>query len=541
VSPRQRFVALSTVAVFAVPPIADLALGGTRRVFGYLAADAFYYLTVARNLWVDGSPSFDGVHATNGFHPLWQYALTALYGVVHTLGMSDVTMLYADVALCLALVAVALYLLARVFASARGSVPALFALVPAGLFAIVIAPLWKYASIYPTEVNPFEGHVPVWGSQWAYVNGMESAVLVLSWALLALVFVERSIFTSTRAAIALGAVMALVVLSRLDHAPFAVFPGVALLWAARRDSRALGRVLACAGTAAVPIGAYVASNVVFFGSAMPVSGSLKTTFPRPTIENWQNLAELLEPVEPIGWLERSGRVSLALIPMAVAVVLLARLRPGGVRIRFEPSARFDAFLRASAWAVLVLGAYDWLFVPWGGQGHWYFPVSTLFVSIAALRAWSGLARDFDRSRGALALAAVAAAGALAFFVVNHRRSDYHAHYADFVLEHAPAMREHFAGEPLRLVEYDDGVIGWGSGLPSLPASGLTLDPDGARRVHEGGLVPLAVSRGHLWFTSSIISVDAVYGNVRRSYRQGRVEVVYRAPDRFFGVVKVTPP
>src|ERR1035441_10706706 len=37
--------------------------------------DAFYYLTVARNSLHTPFYSFDGVHPTNGFHPVWQYML----------------------------------------------------------------------------------------------------------------------------------------------------------------------------------------------------------------------------------------------------------------------------------------------------------------------------------------------------------------------------------------------------------------------------------------------------------------------------------
>src|ERR1700722_18216882 len=37
--------------------------------------DAFYYLAVARNSLHTSFYSFDGVHPTNGFHPVWEYLL----------------------------------------------------------------------------------------------------------------------------------------------------------------------------------------------------------------------------------------------------------------------------------------------------------------------------------------------------------------------------------------------------------------------------------------------------------------------------------
>jgi hypothetical protein len=77
------------IALFCLPVLVDLIVH-SRRVFGYLAPDAFYYLTVARNHWQTGQWSFDGEHRTNGYHPLWQWLLSLLYGLVHELGGDEV-------------------------------------------------------------------------------------------------------------------------------------------------------------------------------------------------------------------------------------------------------------------------------------------------------------------------------------------------------------------------------------------------------------------------------------------------------------------
>ena len=45
----DRFVATTTVALVAVPVVGDLAASSFGRTFGYVAADSFYYLEVARN------------------------------------------------------------------------------------------------------------------------------------------------------------------------------------------------------------------------------------------------------------------------------------------------------------------------------------------------------------------------------------------------------------------------------------------------------------------------------------------------------------
>jgi hypothetical protein len=65
-----------------------LALVGTLATFAYMLTrplerlivivpdDAFYYLTIARNIASSGLSSFDGQNPTNGYHPAWMFALT---------------------------------------------------------------------------------------------------------------------------------------------------------------------------------------------------------------------------------------------------------------------------------------------------------------------------------------------------------------------------------------------------------------------------------------------------------------------------------
>lgn len=48
----------------------------------YFADDFFYYLVIARNSVVGTISSFDTIHLTNGYHPLWQIFLTMVYAVV---------------------------------------------------------------------------------------------------------------------------------------------------------------------------------------------------------------------------------------------------------------------------------------------------------------------------------------------------------------------------------------------------------------------------------------------------------------------------
>jgi hypothetical protein len=48
------------------------------RAPGVLEDDFFYYLRIAQRIVMDGRSTYDGVHLTNGYHPLWMLVLIAL-------------------------------------------------------------------------------------------------------------------------------------------------------------------------------------------------------------------------------------------------------------------------------------------------------------------------------------------------------------------------------------------------------------------------------------------------------------------------------
>jgi hypothetical protein len=538
-----RSVLALTAALLAIPPLIDIATGGMRRVASYLAADAFYYLTVARNIVELGFPTFDHERATNGFHPAWQFLLAGMYGLAHAVGVSDASFLFVVVVTCIALVTCAVVLMGHTFERAYRSLPAFYVLLPIGALGLMLVPLWAHAGDEIAQMNPFEGSAPLWGTLWIAINGMETPLLLAAYALMTWIYVTKPVLSDARWGAALGLAMALVVLSRLDHAPFAVLAGIPLMRAARvAPHRAFAALLVAA---AIPLLAYLASNVVYFGGLVPVSGSLKSTAPHPTPVNAQNVAELLAASPPGDWLERAGRAIASVAPAIGGCIVLAKLptlRPAWVAR--DPGARFDAILWSAAWASIVLGVYDFAFVPWAYQGHWYYPLPALFLSLAALRAIarSRHAELFSSSRiVAPAIACGCALVGLVCFVEFHRHLDHHAHYADYLIDEAPHVRAIAEHDPsARIVEFDDGVCAWGSGLPSIPASGLTLDPDGARRVHRGGLLPLAVERHHLYFMSSIVSMHSIFGTVQQSWPQGRASFAYTSDHGFFGVVRLDP-
>ena len=67
-----------SAAVFAatlLPMLLYLRRCGSFAETSIFQPDTFYYLTVAENSLHTPFYSFDGIHPTNGFHPVWEYML----------------------------------------------------------------------------------------------------------------------------------------------------------------------------------------------------------------------------------------------------------------------------------------------------------------------------------------------------------------------------------------------------------------------------------------------------------------------------------
>jgi hypothetical protein len=68
-------------------------------LLGFYQDDFFYYLTIVQNLSLHGISSFDGIHLTNGYHPLWMLTLLGLYhtlpGISFFFGLQALTLVAA--------------------------------------------------------------------------------------------------------------------------------------------------------------------------------------------------------------------------------------------------------------------------------------------------------------------------------------------------------------------------------------------------------------------------------------------------------------
>lgn len=269
----------------------------------------------------------------------------------------------------------------------------------------------------------------------------------------------------------------------------------------------------------MPLLGCVVANKLLFGAWTPVSGAAKSSFPLISGANWVAFADVLN--YPLGGvrphIDLVGRVLQLLVPVLAAlvgafVVFAFRSEPDGYRVRWAiPNQRLAVVLLTTGAGIMLLAAYNFLFVPLFDQGHWYVPVSVTFVTLVArermrVPQYGGVGRS-------IAAAAVIVL-TVVFFMRLHRHEDYHAKYAAFYFDEAPAIKAIMPAP--KLLSYDDGIVEWATGLHGMSATGRGLDADAARAHRDGALVELARSRGFNHLTSAVY-VD--WSTLPRSPRQ----------------------
>ncbi len=413
-------------------------------------------------------------------------------------------MLVGAVLLGLLALAVTVWLCGRALALAHGRVHPLYLLVPAGVYAMVLAPVWVLAGgLSAWGADPREGSLPLYGTLWSDANGMETSLALLAFGGL-LLFVVRAV-PRGRDGVFLGLLLGALVLARLDLAFVVVGIGSTLVVAALREGAATVRRCTMAGAAvcAAIVAGYLGWNRWYSGMALPVSGQLKTTFPHPTAQNLRTLVHLVPSIgsdhRPLVVIELF-RLAGVVIPSLAAVVYLA-VRAGGADRQLTLATargRFRLALVGSCGGVLLLSAYDTLFVPLFDQGSWYWPVSTFLVTLVAVDLADRPSRGRQRTRLAVLVPLVvgAVAANLAVFLVFEHRASYHARYAEFAEVTAPEVRHLYRGRLPRFVEADDGICTYFLGAPSLSATGLAADAEAAAAIRRHQLLALALRRGY---------------------------------------------
>ncbi len=312
-------------ALFVLVPVCLLQVYWTRLDFALLVDnllidDTFLYLQIVRNIADHGHVSFDGIHITTGFQPLWVLVLVPLALVVEDRIEFVRCVLLLSVFLNLA----AGLLLVRV-AAALGDRGA----------GLVTAWLWAgyMLSVRPSTI------------------GMESPVLALAFT---------GFLMSVLRGRAIGAAVAAVFLARTDALLFAPVAAAFQRMHVLLRSAVLSLLL---------VSPYLAFNLAVSGRLMPVSGSVKLWYAgqdaNTIADHADRIREVVEHIAQILPLGPDG----SLVLLAAAGALVAVLHAIGA-CHLSGTAR-RVFLVLLVHSILHVLAFTVLLGRFG-ERHWYF-------------------------------------------------------------------------------------------------------------------------------------------------------------------------
>lgn len=485
---------LLVAVLVAVPFAGSLIQVGERTYFGCFAADAMYYLAIAKNSASCDFITFNRESATNGFQPLWQYLLVL---VTRTFEPSLELLLRVTFGLSLVLVIVgfsAVTLGTRRFLGRRIAIALPFLLLP-GVFALLFEPSAGHASVDSALLYSFSG--------WAWVNGVESGLSIAAFGLLLMTILGRlsragpgarstDIFSP-----AVRVLLGIVVLSRLDDIflPLAMALSV-LLFDGGGLARRVGDLVRIMAPSALMVVAYLVYNLVTVGTLLPVSGLEKTSF--VLVANLERAASLIHHYRP----EVASRILPMLIMAAAGTVILVYTLFDLRRRREGSGMREFGFER---WLVLPISAYLLLkatfyltMVDMWQQGWWYYSCQIFaFNFILAI----GLLRILaSRTVAYVFLMLLAATVTLSHSVDTGHRLGNLQHYAR-VYQALWAQRDAInarleAIDPgMKVIDNTDGLYGLILNAPVGSGTGLTFSTEERREAAEKGKLATLVDHG----------------------------------------------
>ena len=263
-------------------------LGHEERIAFLLYDDAYYYLGVAKHLAIEGTSTFDGIHATNGYHPLWCALLVPVVAAIRDPGLAvrAVGLLWFALAACVPFAAW------WAFRRRLGD--------EAAAWAAIVAALEPWIALALARPNGLE--TPLYAL----------AILAVAGAADRLLGRERP--PSIAGSALLGGLVGASVLARLDAGALAVAAAVLIAtrgtkaWGARAAALRLAVVTSVALAVAGPS---LAWNEAKFGSVLPVSGRVVA------LEAARERAALGGAASP-AHLARRARYALADIPASIA-------------------------------------------------------------------------------------------------------------------------------------------------------------------------------------------------------------------------------
>lgn len=209
----------------------------------FFTDDFFYYLKVAENINNHHLSSFDGIHLTNGYHPLW---MILLVGMLKITGTSS-TAFFMLLALLISVLNLSVYVL---------TFQTCLHFLSQKTVSCFIAFLTTVFCLQITK------------------SGMEVALAIpMIFIVIKYMLNNEDLFFNRKKILVLGFLSSILVLSRLDAALFVLLLLIPL--ADFKAGRKAGGNLLFFGLGGILVPAYLILNSIVFDTMMPVSGQVK--------------------------------------------------------------------------------------------------------------------------------------------------------------------------------------------------------------------------------------------------------------------------
>ncbi|HEU4929088.1 MAG TPA: glycosyltransferase family 39 protein, partial [Candidatus Krumholzibacteria bacterium] len=295
ISPGLFVVLAAAAAVHLAIALQDF---GTLARNGFLYDDSFYAFQIARNIAHGEGATFDGIHATNGFQPLYVGVLVPLYWIA---GNSPTLPIH------LALVISALLTVATAFILYR-----LVARHASETAALIVAGAWAFSPIVIRQA----------------ANGLETALSLFACALAVDFYLHRvrsALSPRRRTFLALGALLGFAMLARVDLGFLALAMCLDYLLVARRRMQRetvtlpwRGNVATVAAAAAIVCLPWAVYGIASVGSPLSESGRATRTL-AIAYAPFFDLASSSEPEPNAGFVARHFERSLKTLKVIPAV------------------------------------------------------------------------------------------------------------------------------------------------------------------------------------------------------------------------------
>jgi hypothetical protein len=544
-------------ALTAYPPAYVAVRTGDRGVAAAVSGDALLYLTIARNSHGHFF-TYDGTTPTNGFHPLWQFYLRAVFPAATPVG----SLAPFWIAFWSSLIAVAI--------GVGLTSLAIFRYTRSPLLALLTVP-----GVYYLVCGSLFSNLPI----WAAVSGMEAGFSTLFGGLLLYVmaravtdprgrfeeepYAARGLWTPW---LWMGLVLPFVVLSRLDDI-FLVAGLMAVIFVLHRHRAPLrARVVAAAqlvGPTAAAVVAYMLFNISYAGTPLPVSGQTKAglvlgknlyvalagLFP-PLMDLKNALASRQSVAGSV--FANSFRWAELLVPALIGCAYIAwSLAPGqaggpsegprqaeGAAAGDSPPLRY-ALPAGIAAGVALKALYNLTFVHFWHQAGWYYAFAILAVSFLAALPLGPVAERVSATPvlrrvvpAAYLLYVLMAAGRAIAGSTAAAEANVEYDYLGDRDEIAAKLRQlHQPGGEVKLLAFDDGATGYALPFSTIHGFGFAADLATARALRDQHLLRHAYERGYDILTSEVYlplttplpSPDDARAFLRASFLDDRVK------------------